>query len=152
MSKAVINWAEAYRLYMADVSYEDICLALDIRLKSPNNAYKRIKAYAQKNGLPYPRTPPKKYAYYLCLNGMSTNDIARLLSVCHSTIVYWITDYAKENGLFSPCARDKRAELAYRLREDKKYTYKVIAKLVGYHHTDNCIRAVKTYRQKLAKG
>jgi len=80
-----IDWANAYRLYMDGLTYREICDALGISLTHPHNASIRIKKYAKKNFLPYPRTAPTQYAYCLYINGMNTQDIGLLFSVTSMT-------------------------------------------------------------------
>lgn len=149
MDKPRIDWAEAYRLYMDGLPLKEICTALDIRFSEPKNIGRHLRAYASKHLLPYPRTPPREYAYNLYKNGMKTHDIALFFSVAQTTIQSWITTYGKQMGDFSPLSKSQRAEFSYKLKTEQGLTYARIAKLLGYSNRNTCYRAILNYKRKI---
>lgn len=142
------RWGEVYQLYMQGLSYQEIQDLVGLNFTHPHNASQKVKAYAKKHGLPFPRQNPDEYIYSLYINGMSLKDLARFFQVTIKTVWLSVTKHAQFMGVGNPFRKYEKPMLAYQLRMDKKLPYKEIARLVGYKQVNSCIRAVSSYKKK----
>jgi len=139
---------EAYSLYSQGMTYREIAYALGI--KKERVKYQVVK-YARKTSSPYPLTARKyngDYLHALFLNGMSVRDISQLMGLHKDKVYYRVRRYCEDKSLPNPFI-DKRAEFAYRLREEKGWSYEKIAKIAGFTDRSNCYRAVKRHKEGL---
>jgi len=136
-----------YSLYVQGLKYKEIGELLGL---SKGKIEYYIRSWACVHSLPYPRYKGKGYfCYKLYKNNMEIKDIARLLGKKEITIYKSIGHFCKKFNAPPPFKR--KMELAYRLREEKGYSYKEIAEIAGYHDRSTCFRAIKSYKKRLSE-
>ena len=136
-----------YSLYSQGVKYKEIAQALDLPQTSVEYY---VKSWACANSLPYPiYRGVGFFCYSLYKNNMKIKDIARLLGKKEINIYKLIHSFCSKYDIVPPFK--KKAELAYKLRVEKNFSYSKIAKIVGYYDKSSCYHAISNYKQKVEK-
>ena len=139
---------QAYSLYSQGMTYKEISQALGI--KKDQVKYRVVK-YARMTGSAYP-LPKRKhngdYLYALYKNGMSVKDISALMSLHKDKVYLRVKKFCESQGIPNPFV-DRRPAFAYKLREERRLSYLIIAKIAGFSDKSSCYRAIKRYEAKL---
>ena len=141
---------EAYSLYSQGMTYREIAYALGI--KKERVKYQVVK-HARKTSSPYPLLSRKyngDYLHALFMNGMSVRDISQLMGLHRDKVYYRIKRYCEDKNLANPFI-DRRAEFAFRLRKEKRWSYEKVAKVAGFTDRSNCFRAVKRHKERFGE-
>ena len=138
---------EAYSLYSQGMTYREIACAQGIKKEKSEVSGCQVR---EKDEFPiFDRFKVRtNYLHALFLNGMSVRDISQLMGLHKDKVCYRVRRYCEDKSLPNPFI-DKRAEFAYRLREEKGWSYEKIAKIAGFTDRSNCYRAVKRHKEGL---
>jgi transposase-like protein len=134
-----------YSLYSQGLKYREIAEAMDL---AQNNVEYYVRSWACSNSLPYPvDRGVGHFCYRLYKNNMKIKDIARLLGKNEINIYKIIHNFCRKYNIPSPFG--ERVVLAYKLREERSYSYRKIAEIVGYYDKSSCYHAIQNYKKKL---
>lgn len=137
----------SYSLYAQGLKYREIADALGV---PQTNVEYYVRTWACSNSLPFPLyRGVGQFCYRLYKNNMKVKDIARLLGKKEINIYKIIHNFCKKYNIPPPFG--ERVSLAYKLREERGYSYQKIAEIVGYYDKSSCYHAINNYKNKMEK-